>query len=211
MKTIRIFISSPGDVAEERERARQVVESLRRRYAGQFHLLPVLWEDLPLQADMSFQRGIDLVLSQEHGIDVAVLILWSRLGSPLGAVIRKEDGTEYRSGTERELDLMLTARRQSGCDRPALLVYTRRDDTSFDERLRGRPVQEQREMVAQKELVQQFIAEEFHDGGSGHNVRAYHSFDRPTSLSQRLRAHLTGLLDELAGDGAAAAVWDIEH
>jgi tetratricopeptide (TPR) repeat protein len=211
MKTVRIFISSPGDVAEERERARQVVEGLRRRYAGQFHLLPVLWEDLPLQADMSFQQGIDLVLSQEHGIDVAVLILWSRLGSPLGVSIRKQDGTEYRSGTERELDLMLTARRQSGGDRPALLVYTRRDDTSFDERLRGRLVQEQREMVAQKELVLQFIEEEFHDGGSGHNVRAYHSFDRPTSLSQRLRAHLTGLLDELAGEGTATAVWDIEH
>jgi len=211
MKTLRIFISSPGDVAEERDRARQVVEGLRRRYAGQFHLLPVLWEDLPLQADMSFQKGIDLVLSQEHGIDVAVLILWSRLGSPLGVSIRKQDGSEYRSGTERELDLMLMARRQSCADRPALLVYTRRDDTSFDERLRGRPVQEQREMVAQKELVQQFIEEEFHDGGSGHNVRAYHSFDRPTSLSQRLRAHLSGLLDELAGDGAAAAVWDIEN
>ena len=30
MKTLRIFISSPGDVAEERERAREVVESLRR-------------------------------------------------------------------------------------------------------------------------------------------------------------------------------------
>lgn len=211
MKTLRIFISSPGDVAEERDRARQVVEGLRRRYAGQFHLEPVLWENLPLQADMSFQQGIDLVLSQDHGIDIAVLILWSRLGSPLGVSIRKQDGSQYRSGTERELDLMLTARKQSGGNRPALMVYTRRDDTSFDERLRGRPVQEQREMVAQKELVQQFIEEEFHEDGSGHNVRAYHSFDRPTSLSQRLRAHLTGLLDELAGEGAAVAVWDIEN
>ena len=107
VKTIRIFISSPGDVSEERDRARQVVEQFQRRYAGQLKLVPVLWEDLPLQADMSFQQGIDLVLSEEQGIDIAVFILWSRLGSPLGALTRKPDGSAYRSGTEREFDLML--------------------------------------------------------------------------------------------------------
>jgi hypothetical protein len=83
VKTIRTFISSPGDVAEERDRARQVVEHLRCRYAGQLDLKAVLWEELPLQADMSFQQGIDLVLSQEQGIDIAVFILWFRLGLPL--------------------------------------------------------------------------------------------------------------------------------
>src|SRR5690348_12496856 len=98
MKTVRIFISSPGDVAEERDRARQVVEQLRRRYAGQFDLKSILWEDLPLQADMSFQQGIDTVLSKEQGFDIAVFILWSRLGSPLGALILKPDGSTYRSG-----------------------------------------------------------------------------------------------------------------
>ncbi len=48
MKTIRIFISSPGDVAVERERAKRVVESLRKRYAGRLALETVLWEYLPL-------------------------------------------------------------------------------------------------------------------------------------------------------------------
>ena len=38
--TIRIFISSPGDVAEERNPARQVVESLRRRYTRKFLIKP---------------------------------------------------------------------------------------------------------------------------------------------------------------------------
>ena len=98
MRTLRIFISSPSDVAEERDRARQVVESLRRRYAGKFILKPLLWEDLPLQPDMSFQQGIDLVLSQDRGLDIAVFILWSRLGSPVGALIEKPGGGEYRSG-----------------------------------------------------------------------------------------------------------------
>lgn len=210
MKTLRIFISSPGDVAEERERARQVIDSLKRRYAGVFHLKPVLWEDLPLQADMSFQQGIDLVLSGEHGIDIAVFILWSRLGSQLGAMISKPDGTEYRSGTEREFDLMLRAREKSGGERPAFLVYTRRDEASFEERLRGRPTSEKEDLIQQKMLVERFISEEFHETGGGHNMRAYHSFDRPQTFSQRLRAHLVELLDAMAGGEAGEAVWDIE-
>lgn len=46
MKSIRIFISSPGDVAIERDKARKVVEGLQKRYAGQLRLESVLWEGL---------------------------------------------------------------------------------------------------------------------------------------------------------------------
>jgi tetratricopeptide (TPR) repeat protein/energy-coupling factor transporter ATP-binding protein EcfA2 len=214
MKALRIFISSPGDVAEERDRARQVVEQLRRRYAGQFDLKAVLWEDLPLQADVSFQQGIDLVLSREQGVDIAVFILWSRLGSPLGALIRKPDGSTYRSGTERELDLMLAARRQNqrrdpASDAPKILLYTRKDEASFDERLRGQSTDEKNQLIAQKKLVETFIQEEFHDATGGTNVRAYHSFDRPATFSQRLRAHLQEMLDPLAASLGGEPVWDI--
>jgi hypothetical protein len=93
MTTLRIFISSPGDVAEERAKARQVIEQLQRQNGSGLELIPVLWEDLPLQADSSFQEGIDMMLSKEHGIDIAVFILWSRLGSPLGSAVRKADGS----------------------------------------------------------------------------------------------------------------------
>ena len=100
MRPVRIFISSPGDVLDERERARLVVEELRRRHVGRLDLHAVAWEQRPPQASISFQQGIDLVLA-DLGIDVAVFSLWSRLGTPLGDALRKPDGTEYRSGTER--------------------------------------------------------------------------------------------------------------
>lgn len=210
VRTVRIFISSPGDVSEERERARQVIESLRRRYAGKLELKPVLWEDLPLQATASFQEGIDLILSNEQGIDIAVFILWSRLGSPLGVQIRKPDGDEYRSGTEREFELMLRACEQNGGKKPTFLVYTRQDEVSFEEQLRGKSTEAKQDLLGQKKLVEKFIAEEFLDDGSGHNVRAYHSFDRPVTFSQRLRTHLQGVLDEITGAQAFEAVWDVE-
>jgi tetratricopeptide (TPR) repeat protein len=208
-KTLRIFISSPGDVVEERDRAKSVVEELRRRYIGRLDLHAVLWEELALTAEMSFQQGIDLVLS-ERGVDIAVFILWSRLGSPLGACVRKPDGAEYRSGTEREWDLMWRAREQSGEKRPRIIVYARCDEPSFDERLRGLPTEDKDRLLQQKKLVEQFIAEEFRDGATGHNVRAYHSFDRPTTFAQRLRVHLQDLLDPLAGGELVTPFWDIE-
>ena len=218
IKKVRIFISSPGDVIEERSRAKQVIEQLRRRYAGRLTLEAVLWEDLPLQADLSFQEGIDIVLSDEHGIDIALFILWSRLGTPLGALITKEDGTEYRSGTEREYDLMLRARAQAKEKirkaqlpevRPGILVYLRDDDSSFDERLRGKSTEEKESLIAQKKLVEQFISEEFHDPEGFSNIRAYHSFNVPSTFSQRLRVHLQELLDSLASDVEDQPVWDI--
>jgi hypothetical protein len=72
MTTLRIFISSPGDVAEERAKARQVIEQLQRQNGSGLELIPVLWEDLPLQADSSSQEGIDMMLSKEHGIDITL-------------------------------------------------------------------------------------------------------------------------------------------
>jgi WD40 repeat protein len=210
VKTLRIFIGSPGDLVEERDRARQVIEQLRRRYVERLGLKAVLWEDLPLQVDMSFQQGIDLVLSSEHGVDIAVFVLWSRLGSPLGPLIQKPDGGEYGSGTEREFDLMLRARAQSKGQRPQILAYTRQDEASFDERLRGLSTADKERMLQQKKQVERFIAEEFHDTAGGTNVRAYHTFDQPVTFSQRLRVHLQELLDPLAESELGNAVWDIE-
>lgn len=211
MKTVRIFISSPGDVQEERETAKQVIQGLRKRYAAYFELKPFLWEYLPLQADVSFQQGVDMVLSTEHGIDVAVFILWSRLGSPLGALILKEDGSEYRSGTEREFDLMLKAREASNGAKPHLLVYTRSDEAGFRERLRSSQPEEKSDLLKQKELVESFIREEFHDGERGTNMRAYHTFNQAASFSSRLRAHLQELLDSECEGLRADPVWDIDE
>lgn len=213
-RSVRIFISSPGDVQEERERARQVIEGLRRRYARALSLAHIFWEDLPLQAEASFQQGIDSVLSNDAGVDIAIFVLWARLGSPVGGAILKADQSEYLSGTEREFDLMSQARKQSDGvgqrPRPDILFYRRRDDNSFDERLRGRPTAEQQELVRQKSLVEAFFVREFNDAESGVNVRAYHSYERPALFSQRLRTHLIELLDALLGDSSPPAIWDTE-
>jgi hypothetical protein len=210
-KTIRIFISSPGDVQEERNKAKAVVDQLRKIFSGRLELQAVLWEELPLQVDMSFQRGIDVVLS-ETGIDIAVFILWSRLGSPTGPLMVGNDMKEFRSGTEREWQLMLEAREQ--CQhkglplRPAIFVYTRRDEESFEERLRGKSDDEKAKEVSQKRALTSFIREEFKDTDTGVNLRAYHSFNHPTTFAQQLRVHLTEHLERAYGETVQRLYWD---
>lgn len=211
MKTIRIFISSPGDVAEERTRAREVILSLQKRYAGFFTLEPLLWEDLPLQADASFQQGIDLVLSGKSKVDIAVFILWSRLGSPVGARILRPDGiTEYRSGTEREFDLMLQARNQSPePKRPMILAYVRDDDRGFLGRQEGLPMERKEQEFQQLKLAKEFIAEHFYDSETKTNIRAFSTFEEPLAFAHRLRVHLRTLLDGMLGENdTGSSVWD---
>jgi len=208
MTTLRIFISSPGDVAEEREKARLVIDQLQRNYGSRVKLLPVFWEDLPLQPDASFQTGIELVLSAEHGIDIAIFILWSRLGSPVGGANRKPDGSPFLSGTERELFLMLEARKQSGDVRPQMLVYTREDHAAFQKRLNPQNSDELLDIVEQRLLVEKFIREHFRDE-EGRNRRAYHSYDRPLTFAERLRVHLRAMIDAILGAASInGTVWE---
>jgi WD40 repeat protein len=227
-RILRIFISSPGDVIEERQQARRVIEGLQKRYPD-VTLQPVLWEDLALPATASFQETIDLILHQSP-IDIAVFILWSRLGSPLGTSVSRPDGTPYRSGTEREFDLMLTAFEQSSSSvqrgagvqpaRPIILAYTRDDDSGFQRRLTQTPINDIEELLSQRKLAEVFIREQFHDG-EGHNRRAYQTYTDPPSFADRLRVHLHQALDNLLGVEAAPrwqsepyrglAAFDIPH
>ncbi|MFM9960028.1 MAG: hypothetical protein ACKV2Q_02245, partial [Planctomycetaceae bacterium] len=196
-RIVRIFISSPGDVVEERNQARRVIEGLQKRYPNAT-LQPLFWEDFALPATASFQETIDLILHQRP-IDIAVFILWSRLGSPLSSRVSRPDGTPYRSGTEREFDLMLTAFEQSGRQRPVMLAYVRDDVDAFEKSLSEDKAEE---MIAQRKLAKSFIREQFHDA-DGRNLRAYQTYREPVDFVGRLRTHLQQTLTDLLGTDAA--------
>ena len=204
-RTFRIFISSPGDVEKERRLAEQVIEDLQRDLVGRADLEAVLWEDLPLPITASFQQGIDAVVCKRP-IDIAVFIFWSRLGSPLGPSIARLDGTLYRSGTEREFDLMLAAFENSGRQRPHILAY-RRQDESWKKRLVSSPTESLGDMVEQEKLVDRFIREQFHDPDR-HNVRAYHPYKDPVSFAEYLTTHLRQHLNELLMVDARSPLWN---
>ncbi len=90
MKTVRIFISSPGDVAEEREKAREVIRRLQGRYIGKLELVPVLWEQMPLDVAAPFQQGIEAIIDKNDGIDRkrAFMLLLGASGSGKSSLAR---------------------------------------------------------------------------------------------------------------------------
>jgi hypothetical protein len=123
MKTVRIFVSSPGDVGAEREKAREIFDRLQMELSGVIHLAPYFWEHEPLRAHTDPQTQTEPLAN----FDLCVCLLWSRLGTRLyPGLHHKPDGGEYASGTEYEILHALDAFRRSGA--PELLIYKRQDD-----------------------------------------------------------------------------------
>ncbi|MCW1887509.1 hypothetical protein OKA04_22425 [Luteolibacter flavescens] len=133
MQTLTLFVSSPGDVRDERQAVGRIVERLQARYWNFIRLEPVLWEKEPLRATAHFNEE----LIRPSDCDLFVCILWSRLGSPLPSQFNRKDGTRFDSGTEWELEEATEAyeeRAAAGKDgkdakaKPDILVYRRMSD-----------------------------------------------------------------------------------
>src|SRR3954466_14295209 len=100
---IRIFLSSPGDVAEERELARRLIKDelpydpfLRDHFTFDV----VSWDDPaapnPMLATLTPQAAVNRFGPKPSECDVVVVVLWSRLGTHLDlGAFRKPDGTPY--------------------------------------------------------------------------------------------------------------------
>src|SRR5438105_3006056 len=113
----RIFISSPGDVSEERRRALAVLDRLPKQpaFVGKITIEAVAWDDpeapAPLLASEPPQRGVNEYKVRPGSCDLTIVILWSRVGTPLDPGERRPDGQTYASGTEQEFDDAIRAKR----------------------------------------------------------------------------------------------------
>ena len=99
-KTLRIFISSPGDVQTERQRVEKAIERLGKQahITPHFRLNPLLWEDVPPEGGSPPQTTIDRYLGEAGEADIYICILWHRMGTPT----QNAKGESFRSGTECE-------------------------------------------------------------------------------------------------------------
>ena len=204
--TIKIFISSPGDVIYERQIAKRIIAKLGKEFAASARLEALLWEDMPLEVTTSFQKGIDQ-LANANLVDIAIFILWSRLGTPLGENYVKPDGSPYKSGTEYEFEMMYVANQQSGA--PSILAYIKsapitdaifhssaRQDFDFEE------------IGKQQKEAQRFIREKFYDPETKTVYGAYHQFEAPTTFEQKLTEHLRRLIVRKIGHDAVQIEWE---
>lgn len=202
MKTLRIFISSPGDVFEERAIANRVIERLQSEYIGKVVLEPVLWEHQPLVATSTFQHQI--VKPSES--DIVIAILWSRLGTKLPKEFVRADGSRYESGTEFEFEEAIAGFRKNG--KPDLLVYRKTAPPS----VRLDDEKELLDRLSQKKKLDEFIDKWFHDRAEGTLTAAFHAFEAPSDFENLLENHLHRLVDKAIPDSVsssseARAVW----
>ena len=188
VKEVRCFVSSPGDVGEERLIAERVIQRLKREFFRRIKLTPILWEHEPLRATAHFQSQI-VPPSQT---DIVICILWSRLGTRLPGEFRRPDGTPYESGTEWEFEDAADAYRQRGT--PDLLVYRKTSDattrlTSKDAVLNA---------LSQKESLDRFIDRWFGNPAEGFRA-AFHPFKSADEFERLLETHLRRFLNDKYG------------
>ena len=137
LRRIRIFLSSPGDVAEERAIALQVVDQLRYEpeYKERVVFETVAWEDInsraPMLATMDPQEAINRGLTTPSRCDIVIVIFWSRIGTPLPfPEYQKPNGEPFQSGTEWEYMNALETARET--HRPLIAIYRRMERVMLD-------------------------------------------------------------------------------
>jgi WD40 repeat protein len=157
---LRIFVSSPGDVPDERLRADLIVDKLAQDYGRYFSIESYRWEHEPLLASGHFQDAIE----PPSASDIVILILWSRLGTPLPqkTATREYRGLDGRSpvtGTEWEFEDALAAARAHGA--PDILVFRNVSPAAVD----SRDPNERARSLAQLDALDDFWKRHFSDRG----------------------------------------------
>ena len=184
LRTLQVFISSPGDVAEERLITRRVMGRINSQVGEMLHLKPVFWEHQPLLATASFQEQ----LPKPSETDIVITILWSRLGTMLPEHIRRADGTVYASGTEFEFEDAMNAHRSSG--KPDVLVYRKSAAPVWSADSAAAT-----EQLAQSQALNRFVAKWFTNDADGSLKAAFHNFESPADFEEMVEAHLLQLVE----------------
>jgi hypothetical protein len=188
---LHFFLASPGDVAEERMIARDVIEGLPKDplLRDKITVDVVAWDGpggVAMEASMTPQAAVKQGLRPPSKCDIAVVILWSRMGTALPTDWEvKADGSPYRSGTEWEYLDALQASEKTGY--PNVLVYRR---TAVPSLALDDP--EVEEKTKQWRAVKAFFAEFRNPDGSFKG--AYSEYQAPAQFREKLENDVKALL-----------------
>jgi hypothetical protein len=182
---IRVFLSSPGDVTDERQIALQVIEHLPNRPAFRERIAfrVIAWDkpgaDTPMRATLSPQEAINKGLPRPSECDIVIVLFWSRMGTPF-----EMDRKAFLSGTHWEL---LDALNAEGSE---TIIYRRTekitpdpDAVNFDEQ------------IHQYRTLQEFFKSElFYDPQTGQIRRGVNTYVTPDDFRQKFETHFEELV-----------------
>jgi tetratricopeptide (TPR) repeat protein len=189
----RVFLSSPGDVQQERERAQAVIDRINSANPAAPVFALTRWEQSYYTATNTFQDQID----SPGNHDVVVFIFWKRLGTELPPAYNRADGSS-RTGTEYEFEIARDAREHRSDHLPDILVYRKTEKILFNEET----VDVER---AQKKALDLFW-EHWFRSDTGHFIAAFHGITGVDDFDVQFDRHLREWLQRRR---AGHAVWDV--
>lgn len=199
-RVLRVFISSPGDVAEERLLARSAIDQLMYDpfLRGRVSFEVIAWDvgriAVPMLATQTPQLSVNDAIPRPSECDIVIVILWGRMGTPIPAsAFVRADGSPYASGTEWEFEDAVGAARQTG--QPVVLVYRRRSPVVYD---LGAP--DAAERADQLASVEAFFGRMV-DDSTGSMLSGVNEYSSPDAFRKLLEAHLRELVFRLVGPG----------
>jgi hypothetical protein len=203
----RVFLSSPGDVQDERSLAHKVLNNLPTQpFIRNRATLQVLsWDapnaETPLYANLTPQAALLQQMTRPAECDIVIVILWSRMGTPLpedDPNFRKPDGGRYLSGTEWEYE------DACGSRKTVVLVYRRMEKPRIE--LDDAEIDEKRK---QYKLVTEFF--ERFKKADGSLRGGYNEYSTPSDFERRLDVDIKSVLEELLARGKLPEPEPVEH
>jgi WD40 repeat protein len=192
MMNLRIFVSSPGDVSEERALTERALHRLGEEYREAVHLEVVMWEHEPLFAHAGFQEQ----LQKPSLCDLVICVLWSRMGSRLPPGVT---GDAVLTGTQFEVEDALEGYRRNG--KPNLLIYKKTAPPQINA-----ASSDARERLRQYEQLEEFCRRTFYDT-QGHIIVAHHPYSGSFEFEKKLGHHVRKWLEALTGEAVIRSRW----
>jgi WD40 repeat protein/energy-coupling factor transporter ATP-binding protein EcfA2 len=182
-KSLKIFVSSPGDVAEERTISARIIKRLQECYKHLIEIEPIFWEHEPLRGSKSFQEEIPL----PSETDVFICILWSRLGTRIPLHVTKG---EHKTGTEFEFEDALHACKEKGV--PELYIYKNITEPPSVSLVDENDYKSRKE---QWDALNRFWDDFSRDEENMSFVVAFQPYENTAEFEEKLETHLTKIID----------------
>lgn len=189
VRFFRIFLSSPGDVPQERNDAEVVIREINDsgEFSNHFLLKLFRWDDrtvvLPMPVTDIPQKSVDVYMLRPSECDLVAVLFWTRMGSPLVM-----DEREYLSGTHYEYSEALEGYKQQGS--PTVWLYRCSEEPSIK---LSDPQRDER--IRQYDRVTQFFAQ-FRDA-EGRLTGGVNEYEMHDSFKALFKAQLLTYLRHL--------------